>query len=124
MGDHDGQSVGVISEPTIEILSIQSLVTKAKQQSGISPKDERWNEKIELFAVAASDGMLDFLKPSDIAKRLEPTLYNMEMGNEGVSLQEACEELILEASNSWLGLNFHYRDDITIAVSRINQSTK
>ena len=35
----------------------------------------------------------------------------------------SCEDLILEALHSWLGLDFNYRDDITIIISK-NQPLK
>ena len=127
MGDHDGRNIGVISEPTVDILSIEELKTTIKGAKN-NPKDSK-QEEIELYAVAASDGLLDFIKPNEIAERLAKTFATSSNKddkskserrlNDYFTLMYACEDLILQASASWSKMGTKYRDDITIAVSKI-----
>lgn len=127
MGDHDGRNVGVISEPTVNILNIEEL--KATTKGAKRDAEDSKLEEIELYAVAASDGVLDFIKPIEIAEKLAKTFSTSSheddkpkyrgMFNDHYTLMNACEDLILQASASWSKTGMKYRDDITIAVSKI-----
>ena len=132
MGDRDGRKVGVISEPTVNVLNIPSLLGKVKDSNNnhneMLNEDDK-NENNELFAVAVSDGLIDFVQPIHIGQRLAQAMYHgpttvfsSDDDNDGnhTSLLEACEELIYESSNSWLNIGMRYRDDITIAVGKIS----
>lgn len=118
VGDIDGRKVGLISVPTVDVLSIQSLKKEAKNQSKL---DNSLGD-IELFAVAASDGLLDFIKPIEVGKQLARSLYYDKRNGKNPSqrLQNACEKVILESSSIWQSFGMRYRDDITIAVSKID----
>lgn len=121
MGDHDGRSVGVISEPTIEILDVQQLKTNAFKNYEQGNNQHSRNSDIELYAVAASDGLLDFIQPIEIAQRLVQTFPHELKYDANYALMDACEDLILQASKAWSNMGMRYRDDITIAVSKIIQ---
>ena len=118
VGDLDGRKVGVISVPTVDVLGIQSLKKEAKNRS----KSDNSLDDIALFAVAASDGLLDFMKPIEVAQQLAHSLYydKRNRNNPPTSLQNTCEKLILKSSSIWQSLGMQYRDDITIAVSKID----
>jgi serine/threonine protein phosphatase PrpC len=123
VGDKGGRQVGVISEPTVDVLNLPSLIRKAMSDQGITIQDSSINDDVELFAVAASDGLMDFMKPIDIAEHVTHGLYSHGDvdgdSSSSKSLEEICEQIILEASNVWLQFGQRYRDDITIAVSKV-----
>jgi len=108
IGDRDGRVVGVIAEPAIDVVSLSSFLNDNKNG---------YND-VEFFAVAASDGLLDFIEPIDVAHRLARSLYELDQPGTP-TLVEACQDLIVEASQAWLNLASRYRDDITIAVNKI-----
>lgn len=118
MGDHDARKVGVIAEPAIEVLSIPSLKLRGKELTN-STNANKSIDDIELFAVSASDGLLDFMKPIDVAKHVASSLYLENSNQDGQSLLVHCENLVFNASGAWQDLGMNYRDDITIAVRKI-----
>lgn len=128
MGDHDGREVGVISEPTVDILNIAELKMKliTSDTNENKGKGEQYDpDEVTLYAVSASDGLLDFITPHEIAERLAESFSLQTRGISGNAneknreLMNACEDLILKASESWSKMGAKYRDDITIAVSQI-----
>ena len=80
MGDLDRRKVGVISVPAVDVLSIEPLKKKGKYQSKYSTMN-RQREKdsnsddTALFAVTASNLLLDFMKPIEVAQQLACSLY-------------------------------------------------
>lgn len=99
IGDSEGAKIGVIANPTIDVIDLDEV-----SMSGT----------LKLFAVAATDGIFDLVKPPEVAEHLSRALYS-----ESSSLLQACEELILSASLRWKGLGLRYRDDISIAVTQL-----
>ena len=99
IGDRELKKVGVIADPTIDIIDISSLAAKGD----------------ELFVVAATDGLYDHVDPEILAKRLGGALSSQRL------MLSTMEELIMEASNVWLRLmqGETYRDDISLAVVKI-----
>jgi hypothetical protein len=84
---------------------------------------------LQFFAVAATDGILDVLSPKTVAEYLGQILFdNCRQGKKELqsgkclSLLDACERLIREASRLWMrdSIGVQYRDDISIIVSKIN----
>ena len=72
---------------------------------------------IQVFAVSATDGLLDYVSIDDIAKHVALGLYDDE---EGPHLLSACEALISAAAGGWhRHRQGRYRDDIAISVSRL-----
>ncbi len=84
---------------------------------------------LQFFAIAASDGIFDVLSPETVAEYLGQILFDncrqgrmeLQSGN-CLSLLDACERLIREASRLWMrdSIGLQYRDDISIIVSKIN----
>lgn len=104
-GDH-----GVIPNPSIEVLDVKELIRNAST-TGTSSSD------VEVFAVSATDGLLDFIDVESIAKTIATSLY-VEDSSHPLS---ACESLITTAASSWWqAKSGRYRDDIAIAVSKLS----
>ena len=69
-----------------------------------------------IFAVSATDGMMDFASPELIAQTVALSLY----AKEGPHLLTALEQLIYMAAQGWEQFRQgQYRDDIAIAVSQL-----
>ena len=71
---------------------------------------------VEIFAVAATDGLLDFVTVENMARHVAKGLYEADRPH----LIIACEELIGAAAGAWRReKRGRYRDDIAIVVSRL-----
>lgn len=99
IGDKDGAPLGVIPDPTIDKLD---LTTIAKSDLG-------------LFAVVASDGLLDRLDEKQVAESIASSLFSSHAKKQ--TPLEACEELIMKSSRGWIASGMPYRDDISVATS-------
>jgi len=122
IGDWDAGKVGVIPDPIVDVLSLKDLVSfgGAEETCSVTPKGEQTcfkaAEDIEVFAISATDGLLDFLSVEAIAGHVAKGLY----AQDGPHLITACEELIRSAAGRWeQAEQGRYRDDIAIAVGRL-----
>jgi len=115
IGDWD--ATGVIATPIIDVIDIQELVQQASGGNGnTNPND------VHIFAVSATDGMMDFVPMDVIANVIGSSLFSTATTNNKTKDHPltACEQLIGLAANRWdHSKNGLYRDDIAIAVSRI-----
>jgi len=102
IGDRVARKQGVIPNPTVTVLNLNDIVTKAGKTN------------IELFAVSASDGLFDHIPPPNVAEELAKSMYQPNTPR----LLETCEKLIMESSEKWI-VSMPYRDDITMAVTKI-----
>lgn len=106
-GDSYAKKVGVIVDPSVDVLKITELKEKYRSPT------------TELFAVSMSDGIFDHIKEGKIAEFLAETIKKNDSGG----LHTACQSLILQSSLHWMqfGLTIGqpYRDDISIAVHKI-----
>lgn len=126
IGDWAAGEKGVIPVPTVDVIDIEGLIQGTKEcaakvdaNSGeaSSPKSCTNRGDIEVFAVSATDGLLDFMDINEIAKKVAMSLY-VEEGPHPLS---ACESLITTAASAWWqAKNGKYRDDIAIAVSKLS----
>ena len=130
IGDWAAAAHGVIPNPTVDVLDVNELIQRAKSdeenynQECIARYDEEKKDNeschqssIEVFAVSATDGLLDFMNIDDIANTLAKSLYEKESPH----LLSACESLITSAASAWWhAKDGRYRDDIAIAVSKLN----
>jgi serine/threonine protein phosphatase PrpC len=89
------------------------MATKSDESGSANTNDE---DDVYIFAVCATDGMMDYLEAIDIATVLSKSLFD-EKGAHPIT---AVEHLVFSAANAWqqdkLG---RYRDDISIAVSTL-----
>jgi len=117
IGDFDGKAMGVIADPIVDSLDVRAL----KVAATTATTDSTLND-VELFAVSASDGLFDFIEPLAVAEILAKSLYQEEGdGHRAPTVMEACEQLIRQSSYLWNKemQGGGYRDDITIAVTKI-----
>ena len=108
-GDHDGEKVGLITEPDTDVLDLS-----------------QFDKNLEYFVVAATDGLVDFGKLSEeevalaIAKAFsveeESHIRRRLVSARGT---EAARELILKSSEKWFAEPGNYRDDISIAAHKL-----
>ena len=140
IGDWEAGKRGVIADPIVDVLDLNHLVvaalagTQEKEQCYMVDEQGEIDEAacttaelealmaeeddVHVFAVSATDGLMDFLEASEIAKILAPSLY-VENGSHPVT---ACELLIFAAANAWQDAKQgRYRDDIAIAVSTLRR---
>jgi len=76
------------------------------------------DDDVYIFAVSATDGMMDYLQATDIGAVLAKALYEKD----GAHPITAAEHLVFASANAWqqekLG---RYRDDIAIAFSTLRR---
>ena len=116
IGDPEAGKLGVVPTPDITVLNISEIRATTAAKAGVDPSD------VELFAVAASDGIYDHVEPEEIAATLASALYGGEKppGKDEWSPLRACKTLIMTSSKRWIErLDQAYRDDISIAVSKV-----
>jgi len=125
IGDRDVTSFGVIPNPQIDIIDIQILLTTERTPKSFLPSwlssppapEEKLVDDVHIFAVSATDGMIDILDAKAIARFLASSLCK----ENGDHLLTACEKLIYMAADGWrrATADGSYRDDIAISVSKI-----
>ena len=116
LGDPEAGKLGVIPTPDITILNLLDVRDDIATKAGVDATD------VEMFAVVASDGIYDHVEPDEVASVLASALYDGEKppGKDKWSPLIAVEDLIMISSKRWLeNLDQAYRDDISLAVSRI-----
>lgn len=117
IGDWEVGKLGVIPDPIVHVVDIPELV-----ESQLRPADAPRNatsagdDDIHIFAVSATDGMMDFISPEAIGHAVALSLY----AKDGPHLLTTLEQLIYIAAQRWeQSKQGRYRDDIAIAVSQI-----
>lgn len=123
-------------------ISVQALAMsrsigdgKAFQDAGVIPNPivdavdvtQYDDEDTIVFAVAASDGLMDHVNPVDVARSIgSHMVISSSTSSSDINLLSLCEQLILKSSAKWAqNSNFfmRYRDDISIAVTRVHTHT-
>mmetsp|Transcript_24827 Transcript_24827/g.58249 ORF Transcript_24827/g.58249 Transcript_24827/m.58249 type:complete len:456 (+) Transcript_24827:3882-5249(+) len=109
IGDWEVGKFGVIPDPIVDVIDIDRVVDDhAEKSSG--------DDDVRIFAVSATDGLMDYASPEGIAKVLAMSLYE----DDGPHLLTALEQLIYVAASGWeRSKRGTYRDDIAISVSEI-----
>jgi serine/threonine protein phosphatase PrpC len=138
IGDWEAGKMGVIPDPIVDVLDLNHLVVAAlsgkheKEQCFVVDEQgdideaacssaalealKSQDDDVYVFAVSASDGVMDFLEASEVAKIVAPSLFD----DEGSHPVTACELLIFAAANAWQSSKQgRYRDDIAIAVTAL-----
>lgn len=106
IGNWEAGKVGVIPDPTVVVMDLLDL--------------SDGNGDVEVFAICATDGLLDFVDINTVVKTIADSLY-VEEGRSSTHLLSACESIITTAGMLWSkAMNGRYRDDISIAVSKIS----
>lgn len=105
LGDWDLNDYGVIPDPIVDVIDLKDIT------------DGDSDSKVQVFAVAASDGLLEFIDRSDFLCRSVEGLYVSDKPN----IFSSIEEMILGAKKGWfLECGDEYRDDITCAVTKLS----
>ena len=127
IGDWEAGKMGVIPDPVVDVLDIHSIVADVMLDDTdpdldadsyqVNPMIHEVNTDLDdvyLFAVSATDGLMDYLTATDIARILAHSLFD----DSGAHPVTAVEHLIFAAANAWQEeKQGRYRDDIAIAVS-------
>jgi serine/threonine protein phosphatase PrpC len=127
IGDWEAGKMGVIPDPIVDVLDIHSVVADVMLDDTdpdldadsyqVNPMIHAVNSDLDdvyLFAVSATDGLMDYLTATDISRILAHSLFD----DSGAHPVTAVEHLIFAAANAWQEeKQGHYRDDIAIAVS-------
>lgn len=108
LGDHDGAKVGLLAEPTTDVLDLSTFDTKNK----------------EYMVIAATDGVIDYgrLSEMDVAKAMAKAfLSSSNLSSSSDAPAAAADQLILKASEMWAAdaMLQGYRDDESIVVRRL-----
>jgi serine/threonine protein phosphatase PrpC len=131
IGDWEAGKMGVIPDPLVDVLDIHSVVADVMLDDTdpdldadsyqVNPMIHEVNSDLDdvfLFAVSATDGLMDYLTATDIARILAHSLFD----DAGAHPVTAVEHLIFAAANAWQEeKQGRYRDDIAVAVSVLRQ---
>ena len=131
IGDWEAGKMGVIPDPIVDVLDINNVIANVllddiddEQDSDsyqVNPMLHAVNgdgDDVYLFAVSATDGMMDYLSAIEISRVLAHSLFD----DSGAHPVTAVEHLIFAAANAWQeAKQGRYRDDIAIAVSVLHQ---
>ena len=116
--------MGVIPDPIVDVLDINNIIANVlvhdidDEQDYASNAVNRDGDDVYLFAVSATDGMMDYLSAIEISRVLAHSLFD----DSGAHPVTAIEHLIFAAANAWQeAKQGRYRDDIAIAVSVLHQ---
>ena len=133
IGDWENQ--GVIAVPLVSVLNVTEILTSAMnhqyetclgdakvEDMGDEEKAELKDctdhidpESIQILAVSATDGLIDYFDVEEIASALAPSFF---LSDEHP--HSAVEKLILKSAQLWdMEHDGQYRDDITIAAARV-----
>ncbi|CAB9523126.1 linked kinase-associated serine/threonine phosphatase 2C [Seminavis robusta] len=146
LGDWAFGKLGVIPDPIVDVLNIPDVVQQELAKSradvsdcweidddGVIQRSKNKNDKecqsqseppasgdddddVHIFAVSATDGMLDYVNKEGIAQVVAQSLFE----EQGLHPATACELLVTTAAQGWdTYRQGRYRDDIAIAVSTL-----
>jgi len=124
IGDWEVGRFGVIPDPIVEVIDVDQVVDNLlSRDCQIPEEDEAMNaacfvssDDIHIFAVSATDGLIDFASPEVISQAVAFSLYHKD----GPHLLSALEQLIYLSASGWeKAKQGRYRDDIAVSVAEI-----
>jgi serine/threonine protein phosphatase PrpC len=124
IGDWVVGKLGVIPDPIVDVVDIDQVVqSQVLRDCQIPEEDETMDafcfvssDDVHIFAVSATDGLMDFASPEVIAQAIAFSLYH----DDAPYLLSALEQLIYLAASGWeKSKQGRYRDDIAISVTEI-----
>jgi serine/threonine protein phosphatase PrpC len=107
IGDRDATPVGLIPDPTVQVLNLTKLVSS------------EWFSN--MYVVSVTDGISDVFSLYDISDDIGQQLFGEAKYSSRLSLQTRCERLVDSANNEWIKL-YPYNldgDDMSIAVHKL-----
>lgn len=85
------------------------------------PAGNTTNESIRVFAISATDGVLDYISPHDIAQEIANSLFGSSEANgrkDDKHLLAAIAELMATSAKGWhKEMRGSYRDDMAISAT-------
>jgi len=143
IGDWDAGAVGCIPDPVVDVfdidvikkhvlLSLKQSCDVAEAEIDPSSGETKQNDcpnytedDVKIFAVSATDGLLDYLPLDTIASHVAKGLYGKDEGEEKVHPLIACEDLIYAAAQGWQNdKGGRYRDDIAISIADMEMASE
>jgi serine/threonine protein phosphatase PrpC len=133
IGDWEAGKLGVIPHPIVDVVNIPELVEEQLTSAGdhcmvitmdpmdtttISPEclESSDIDDVYVFAVSATDGLMDFATPELVAQTVATSLF----AQDGPHLLTALEQLIYMAAQGWdQAKQGRYRDDIALVVAQL-----
>jgi serine/threonine protein phosphatase PrpC len=122
IGDWEAGKLGVIPHPIVDVIDIPELIAAQlltdcdEDGTAIAPECSASDDDVRIFAISATDGMMDYATPEIIAQAVASSLFDKE----GTHLITAIEQLIYMAAQGWeQDKQGRYRDDIAMAVTQI-----
>jgi len=104
LGDWDLNDYGVIPDPIVDVIDLKDIT------------DGTTDSKVQVFAVSASDGLLEFIDRSDFLCRTVEGLYVPDKPH----IFTAIQGMVTDAKKGWfLECGDEYRDDITCAATKL-----
>jgi protein phosphatase PTC2/3 len=113
IGDWD--MIGVVAEPLVEVIYTDSLFCTDHEHETCKAPSE--GTQSNLFVVSATDGMMDYIDPQQIAEAFASAFFKG-----GMHPLNVAENLIYRATKGWeADMDGTYRDDIALAASMLSQ---
>jgi len=129
LGDWEAGRLGVIPDPIVDVVKISDIIASHVNADGSCTVEEDGSSScaakiseadVKVFAVSATDGLIDYVSLEAIANHVAMGLFEEE-GEGELHLLNACEDLIMAAAKGWHDhRGGRYRDDIAIAASVIS----
>jgi serine/threonine protein phosphatase PrpC len=126
IGDWDAP--GVTAEPIVDVLDLPTLAASVSATKNGFDCDnfDCGPSDVNFFVVLATDGLMDFVLPQDIADKIgvtffgRPSYQDHQSGVGAGHAHLAAEELIYNAARGWHeAMQATYRDDITISTTKV-----
>ena len=104
LGDYELNDIGVIPDPDVGVIDLAAILEGEKSKS--------------VFAVSATDGLLDYVDRSEIIMKVVEGLFVEK--DTAPELSAALKNLIAEAKEGWAGeYDGAYRDDISVSAAKL-----
>mmetsp|Transcript_24540 Transcript_24540/g.54226 ORF Transcript_24540/g.54226 Transcript_24540/m.54226 type:complete len:457 (+) Transcript_24540:245-1615(+) len=114
IGDWEHGAIGVIAEPTVEVVDINDIRAAAARDFDVQPQ-------VEVFVVVGSDGLFDARQPQFVANHFAKSFYgkvtDAALGGRHHPIVQ-CSDLISIATPK---NETRYRDDITLLAMKVEQ---
>ena len=110
IGDWD--MIGVVAEPLVEVITLNTLFCDENERESCTATTELNGG---LFVISATDGMMDYIDPQEIADAFATAFFR-----KGLHPLSVAEDLIHLAAKGWdAEMEGQYRDDIAVAASML-----
>jgi hypothetical protein len=117
------RKLGLIPDPIVDVIDIDQVVESQLLKDCQIPEEGTLNaacllssDDVHIFAVSATDGLMEFVSPEMVAQALASSFYE----DDAPFLLSALEQIIYRAASEWDSFTIaRYRDDIAVSVTEI-----